>query len=341
MKWNFLAPNGADLYIDLGTANTLVVSREGGIVANEPSVVCYMDHGPRRAVIAVGNEAKVKMGRTPGVMTASFPLREGVIADLDITEAMLKYFISKVGPSKIFRPRLVMSLPYGVSDIEKSAVRQAGQAAGAREVILIEEPIAAAIGSGLPVAQPTGNLVIDIGGGTTEVAVISLCGIVHCESVRVGGHAFDQAIVHYIRRQYNLIVGEPSAERVKIQIGSAMPEGYNATAEIRGVDATNGLPREVTITASEVYYAIEDLLEIIFDAGRRTLESTPPDLVSSILENGAIAAGGGSLLNGLDRRLSEELRIPVKIAEEPLLAIARGGEKTLHNPQLLSRITLD
>lgn len=342
MKWPF-APNAADLYIDLGTANTLVVSRDKGIVANEPSVVCYREReGARKAVVAVGNEAKSKMGRTPGTLAADFPLRDGVIADMDSTEAMLKYFINKAGRfTKFVRPTVVISLPYGVSGVEKSAVRIAGRAAGAREVLLIEEPLAAAIGAELPVTQATGSMVIDVGGGTTEIAVISLCGIVHCESIRVGGHAFDHAIVSFIRRNFGLIVGEPSAERLKMSIGTAILGKYLAKDTIRGVDALTGLPREVEVSSNDVYTAIEDLLQQIFEAGRRTLEQTPPDLIAGLMDNGATATGGGSLLKGFAERLSQEIGLHVRVASEPLLAIARGGERAIQSDQLLSRITIE
>lgn len=339
MSW-LLNPRDADLYIDLGTANTLVVSRENGLIVNEPSVVCYRNlGGDRKAVFAVGNEAKSKIGRTPDSMVTSYPLRDGVIADIDTTEAMLKYFISKGGStSRFLRPKVVISLPYGVSDIEKQAVRNAGITAGSREVVLIEEPMAAAIGVGLPVSRPTGSMIVDIGGGTTEIAVISFFGIVHCESIRVGGHAFDQAIVSYLRSKYNLIVGESSAEKIKTLIGSAIPMTTPMVAEIRGIDTASGLPRAVTITSNEIYFAIEDLLKAIFDAGRKTLEETPPDLISNILENGAIAVGGGALMQGLAERLTKEFGVNVRIDSDPLIAVARGGEQAIRETLLLEKI---
>lgn len=339
----FRATGGADLYIDLGTANTLVVSRQKGLVANEPSVVAFRDWGMgRKTIIAVGNEAKTKIGRTPGNLVAALPLKDGVIADMDSTEAMLRYFTAKArGRFQVQRPRVVISLPYGVSDVEKKAVREAGMVAGAREVILIDEPMAAAIGAGLPVHAPRGSMVIDIGGGTTEIAVISLFGIVHCEAVRVGGHAFDHAIVEYIRRNHNLIVGDQSAERIKIEIGSALGGDDETKAMIRGVDFVSGLPREVAITSQQVNEALSGLLEVIFEAGRRTLEATPPDLIPDIIRDGVIVTGGGALIKNLDQRLSQELQIPVRIAEEPLTAIARGGEQAIQDAHLLSRITID
>jgi rod shape-determining protein MreB and related proteins len=334
--------SGADIYIDLGTANTLVMTRDRGLVANEPSVIAYRESYPgQKEIIAVGNEAKVKIGRTPGNLVASFPLKEGVIADLDTTEAMLRYFMTRARRRFQFvRPRVVISLPFGVSDIEKKAVRDAGAAAGAREVILIEEPMAAAIGAGLPVQEPKGNMIIDIGGGTTEIAVISLCGIVHCEAVRVGGHAFDEAIVEYMRRQFNVIVGDQSAERLKIQIGSALPGDTTTAAVIRGVDYITGLPKEISVTSDHIYDAISGHLEQIISAAKKTLEQIPADLVPDVIRDGVMLAGGGALIRDLDTRLRQELQIPVWIVDEPLLAIARGGGKALTDRWLLERIAL-
>lgn len=333
---------GADIYIDLGTANTLVMTKRRGLVANEPSVVAYFDRGDgRREIVAIGNEAKGKIGRTFGNLVAGFPLKDGVIADLETTQAMLRYFMSRAQSRFQFtKPRVVISLPFGVSDIEKKAVRDVGLAAGAREVILIEEPMAAAIGAGLPVHAPKGNMVIDIGGGTTEIAIISLYGIVHCEAVRIGGHAFDQAIVEHIRRRHNLIVGNQSAEKIKIQIGSALPDVAVESAAIRGVDYTTGLPREITITSDQVYAAMENLISSLCEAGRRALENTPPDLIPDIVNEGVSIAGGGALIRDLDIRLSRELKIPVRVADDPLLAIARGGHRSLCEPELLERIAL-
>lgn len=333
---------GADIYIDLGTANTLVVTRNRGIVANEPSVIAYREVGyGQKRIVAVGNEAKAKIGRTPGNLFASFPLKDGVIADLDTTEAMLQYFMSRArGKFQFVRPRVVISLPYGVSDVEKKAVRNSGMAAGAREVILIEEPMAAAIGAGLPIQAPRGSMVIDIGGGTTEVAVVSLYGIVHCEAVRIGGHAFDEAIVEYVRRRHNLIVGDQSAERVKKEIGSAMPGDTSLSTTIRGVDFTSGLPNEIEMTSDQVHDALSDLFGQIFEAGRRTLAQIPPELLPDIIHDGAKLAGGGALIRNLDKRLSRELQIPVQIAEDPLLAIAHGGMRALQDGEMLERIAI-
>lgn len=334
--------SGAELYVDLGTANTLVVSRGRGVIVNEPSVVAYFEQPDgRKRVIAVGAEAKEKIGRTPGSLVACHPLKEGVIADLDITESMLRYFMMRAKRAFQFtKPRVVISLPYGVTDVEKKAVKQAGLAAGARSVFLIDEPMAAAVGANLPVHEPKGNMVIDIGGGTTEIAVISLYGIVHCEAVRVGGHAFDQAIVEYIRRRHNLIVGDQSAERLKIKIGSAIQGEDFGTAAIRGLDFVTGLPRSVDISSVEVNAAMEDLLKHIFEAARKTLEQTPPDLVPDVVRDGVVVAGGGALIRGLDERLRQELKIPVRIAEDPLLTIAKGGEAIIADSHLLERVEL-
>jgi rod shape-determining protein MreB len=326
-------------YIDLGTANTLVMESRLGLVANEPSVIAYrtVPYGKRR-IVAVGNLAKEKIGRTSGDLVAGHPLKEGVIAELDATEAMLKYFLSSA--RSWVRPTLVISLPYGVSDIEKDAVRDCGIAAGASEVKLIEEPMAAAIGSGLDIKSPRGSMILDIGGGTTEAAVISLYGIVHCEAVRVGGHAFDAAIVEYVRRRFNLIIGEPSAERVKLKAASAVRGLSQETAAVRGIDFTTGLPREITLTADQVHEAIEPLVREIVRAAQRTLSLTPPDLLADVIENGVVIAGGGALLNGIASRLATDLGIPARVAEDPLLAIARGGHQSLHDGELLSRIVL-
>lgn len=330
---------GTELYIDLGTANVLVMDGEKGLVANEPSVIAYRE-GPsgHRKIIAVGLEAKAKAGRTPGNLTVSRPLKDGVVADIDATEAMIRHFISST--PKWVRPSLLMSLPYGVSDIEKDAARDCGRAAGAKEVRLIEEPIAAAIGSGLDVKSPKGCMVIDIGGGTTEAAVISLCGIVHCEAVRIGGHTFDQAIVAYVRKRYGLTIGEPSAERLKIQIGSAIRGLSKKSAPVRGIEFTSGLPREIELDADEVHEAISPLISELVEAAKRTLANTPPELLSDIIDDGLVIAGGGSLLDGIAQRLSEELGVHARVADEPLLAIARGGRESLRDKELLARIEL-
>ncbi|RYZ75638.1 MAG: rod shape-determining protein [Proteobacteria bacterium] len=328
------------LYIDLGTANTLVMHGSRGLVANEPSVVAYIQRDTRRQIVAVGTEAKSKIGRTPGKLMADHPLRDGVVADLDSTQALLRYFIQAASPRFSFtRPSLVISLPYGVSDVEKKAVRDCAISAGASDVTLIEEPMAAAIGADLPVHAARGNMVIDIGGGTTEAAVISLYGIVACEAVRVGGHAFDESIVELLRRRHNLIIGLPTAERVKIAIGSAL-SGSDEFAPVRGLDFTSGLPREVSISAEEIHQALDPHLLEILSAVKRALQLTPPDLLPDLIKTGAVLAGGGALLKGIRERFERELKIPVRIAEDPLLAIANGGRKTLIDKDLLSKISL-
>lgn len=340
---------GTDLYIDLGTANTLVVDRDEGLIVNEPSVIAYkvMADG-RRRIVAVGSEAKLRLGKTPGHLTARRPLRAGVVSDLDATEAMLRHFImlarrSKKGWRALGRPRVLMSLPYGVSDVEKKAVRECGLLAGAREVLLMDEPMAAAIGARLPVRQARGSMVIDIGGGTTEAAVMALCGIVACEAVRVGGDAFDEAIVEFMRRRYNLLIGEPSAERLKLQIGTAdlgaNESNPEAQAEVRGLDATSGLPRSLEVSAAEIHEALQPKLELILQAARRVLERTPPELLADLLAEGVVLAGGGALLRGLPERMSRELALPVRRAPDPLLAIAEGGAEGLRDPELLERVS--
>lgn len=331
----------ADLYVDLGTANTLIVDSRKGLILNEPSVVAYMEGTFSRTVVAVGFEAKEKIGKTSGRLVASHPLKDGVVADLDLAESMLSHFLKKAANvSKLRRPHVVVSLPYGVTYIEKRAVERAGLSAGARKVTLIEEPMAAAVGSGMDVRMPQGNMIIDIGGGTTEVAVISLCGIVHCEAVRVGGHAFDHAIVEYVKRRYNVAIGYQTAERVKIAIGSAIRDDFISTSEVRGMDSTTGLPRSLTISSNEIGEAIESCLNEIVMAGRRALENTPPDLIRDILNKGAIIAGGGALLKRIDERLMYELKIPIFLEGDPLTTIARGGAKIIKDPTLLERVQL-
>ncbi len=341
MAWFTGHTGNADYYIDLGTANTLVVAHRRGLVLNEPSVIAYRENGHHREIVAVGAEAKEKIGRTPGQLIANHPLRDGVIADLDVTQAMLKYFMARAKARfSLAKPHVVISLPYGVTDIEKKAVRDAGLSAGAREVTLIEEPMAAALGSDLPIERPKGNMIIDIGGGTTEVAVISLYGIVHCEAVRVGGHSFDQEIIEYLRRRHSLVVGPQSAERLKIQVGSAVPHRSDRSAEIRGLDFAAGLPRAIRVTSAEIHDALQPQLRQIFEAGRRTLEQIPPEFMPDLIHEGVVVVGGGALLHGLKERLEAELKLPVRIGESPLLAIAHGGEKALREPGLLQKISL-
>lgn len=333
----------SDVYIDLGTANTLVMENAKGLVANEPSVIAFIDNGPgRRQIVAVGNEAKKKLGRTPGNLIASHPLKDGVIADLDATEAMLKYFLSFVKNNFLgIRPNLVISLPYGVSDVEKTAVRDCGMAAGARKVVLIEEPMAAALGAGLPVEGSKGCMILDIGGGTTEAAVIALHGIVHCEAVRVGGHSFDTSIVEYIRKKHNLVIGEQSAEKVKIKIGTVLLGQELKTYPVRGVDFTTGLPKEVMITSEEIYEALEPDIQQILNAAKLALERTPPEIVADLVDHGLVLAGGGALIGGMVERVSKELKIPAMLAQDPLITIALGGQMAIAKPELLEKIALN
>lgn len=332
-----------EIYIDLGTANTLVVDRQTGLVANEPSVISYLrtSSGPHQ-IVAVGVQAQRQLERTPENIVASHPLKDGVVADLDTTHAMLKYFLSKAKkPFIALRPKLVMSLPHGVIDIERKAVRECGLSAGASQVTLIEEPMAAAIGAGLPVESPRGCMIIDIGGGTTEIAVISLYDIVHCESVRIGGHAFDQAIVEHIRKTFQLAIGTQSAEVLKINIGCAVPLKSVDSHPIVGVDITTGLPRERMISSQDVYDAIAPLLMEIVEASRRSLQNISPELLSNLVEDGAVVVGGGALLRGIKQRLLHDLGIPTRIDDDPLTTIARGGYVSLRDKFLLERIAVD
>jgi len=328
-----------DLGIDLGTANTLVHVKGKGIVLREPSVVAVLrDTG---AVLAVGEEAKQMIGRTPGNIVAIRPLKDGVIADFDITQAMLKYFIRKSIDTKSFvRPRVVVGVPSGITEVEKRAVIDATVQAGAREAYLIEEPMAAAIGAGLPVHEPTGNMVVDIGGGTTEVAVISLGGIVTSRSIRVGGDEMDEAIVQYIKRTYNLMIGERTAEAVKMTIGSALLTTTGETMDVRGRDLVTGLPKTLNIKSEEVLFALSEPVASIIEAVKVTLEKTPPELASDIMDRGIVMTGGGSLLRGLDLLLSRETGMPVHIAEDALSCVAMGTGKALESIEILKRVIM-
>lgn len=328
-----------DMGIDLGTANTLVHVKGKGIVLREPSVVAIQrDTGE---VLAVGEEAKLMIGRTPGNIVAIRPLKDGVIADFDVTQAMLKYFIRKSIDTKSFiRPRVVVGVPSGVTEVEKRAVIDATIQAGAREAYLIEEPMAAAIGAGLPVHEPTGNMVVDIGGGTTEVAVISLGGIVTSRSIRIGGDEMDEAIVQYIKRTYNLMIGERTAEEVKVTIGAAIIPETDQSMDIRGRDLVSGLPKTLTIRAREVQQALNEPVSGIIEAVKVTLEKTPPELASDIMDRGIVMTGGGSLLRGLDRLLSRETGMPVHIAEDALSCVGIGTGKALESIDLLKRVLM-
>jgi rod shape-determining protein MreB len=331
-----------DLAIDLGTANTLVYVKGEGIVCNEPSVVAVQkDNRGTRRVLAVGVEAKRMLGRTPGNINAIRPLKDGVIADFEITEAMLRYFIQKIHNRKtLVRPRIIICVPFGVTEVEKRAVRESAESAGAREVYLVEEPMVAAIGAGLPITEPAGNMIVDIGGGTTEVAVISLAGIVFSKSVRVGGDKMDEAIVQYIKRKYNLLVGERTAELVKITIGSAYPGSEIQTMEIKGRDLVAGVPKTVEITDEEIRDSILEPINQIVDAVRIGLERTPPELASDIVDKGIVLAGGGALLRNLDTLLREETGLPVMLADDPLTAVVMGAGKVLDELELLRNIAV-
>lgn len=331
-----------DLAIDLGTANTLVYVKGKGIVSNEPSVVAvYKDNRGSKKVIAVGEEAKKMLGKTPGNIIAIRPLKDGVIADFEITEAMLKYFIQKIHNKKSYaRPRIVISVPSGITPVEKRAVKESAESAGAREVYLIEEPMAAAIGVGLPITEPSGNMIVDIGGGTTEVAVISLSGIVYCNSVRVAGDKIDEAIIQYIKRKYNLLIGERTAEIIKITIGSAYPNPNDdeLTMEVKGRDLVGGIPKTLEISSKEIREAISEPVNAIIEAVRIALERTPPELASDIVDKGIVISGGGALLRNLDILIKEVTRLPVIIAENPLTAVAEGTGKALDEMDLLKEI---
>lgn len=312
-----------DMGIDLGTANTLVYIRGRGIVLQEPSVVAIQAN--TKQPLAVGSEAKRMIGRTPGNIVAIRPLKDGVIADFDITQAMLRHFIMKTKRGwAVFRPRVIVGVPSGVTEVEKRAVIDAAIQSGAREAYLIEEPMAAAIGAGLPVSEPTGSMVVDIGGGTTEVAIVSLGGIVTHRSIRVGGDELDEAIAHYVKRRYNMLIGERTAEEIKITIGSAFHQSDEKSLEVRGRDLVTGLPRSLNLTAVEVREAVADPVGQIIEAIRVTLERTPPELAADIMDKGIVMTGGGALLRGLDRKIGEETGMPVVVADEPLLCVAKG-----------------
>ncbi len=337
-----LALMSNDLAIDLGTAFTLVYAKGRGIVANEPSVVAIRDTGGNRKILAVGNEAKRMLGRTPANIIAIRPIKDGVIADFDITEAMLKYFIQKVHQRKSFiRPRVIISVPSGITPVEKRAVKESAESAGVREVYLIEEPMAAAIGSGLPVSEPVGSMVVDIGGGTTEVAVISLSGIVYSQSIRTAGDKMDDDIVQYVKRKYNLLIGERTAELIKSTIGNAYPENEIQTVDVKGRDMVKGVPQTIEISSEEIREAIAESINTIVDAVKIGLERTPPELASDIVDKGIVLVGGGALLKNLDKLLKEETGLPIIVAEEPLTAVVTGSGKALDEIDLLKNIALD
>lgn len=331
-----------DLAIDLGTANTLVYLKGKGIVVSEPSVVAVQkDASGHRKVLAVGIEAKKMLGRTPGSIVAIRPMKDGVIADFDITEEMLRYFIHKVHNRKaLVRPRIVICVPSGITQVEKRAVKESAESAGAREVYLIEEPMAAAIGAGLPITEANGNMIVDIGGGTTEVAIISLAGIVYAQSVRVGGDKLDEAVTQYIKRKYNMLIGERTAEQVKIEIGSAFPGAEEKTMDIKGRDLVSGIPRTLQINSEEIREAMAETVNAIVEAVRVALERTPPELAADIVDRGIILAGGGAMLQNLDELLRRETGLPVMIAEDPLSCVVLGSGAVLDELDLLRRVTV-
>lgn len=328
-----------DMGIDLGTATTLVYVKGEGIVLCEPSVVA-IDKNTNK-VMAVGREAKHMLGRTPGDILAIRPMKDGVIADFEITEAMLRHFIEKAQHRRVLaKPRMVIAIPSGITEVEKRAVRESAERAGAGSVYLIEEPKAAAIGVGLPIQEPLGNMIIDVGGGTTEIAVISLGGIVFARSIRIGGDEMDQSIIEYLKKTYNLMVGERTAEDIKIKIGSAYPLDEELSLEIRGRDLVAGLPKTITITSEEVRDAMRESIRAILESVKIVLERTPPELAADLIEHGIMMAGGGSLLRGLDSLISEETGLPVHIAEDPLTAVAMGTGKVLDEFRYFKRLTV-
>jgi len=332
-----------DLAIDLGTANTCVYVKGKGIVLREPSVVAVKrDNRGNNKVLAVGAEAKRMLGRTPGNIVAIRPMKDGVIADFEVTEAMLRHFISKVHNSRrLVRPRIVICVPTGITQVEKRAVRESAQSAGAREVFLIEEPMAAAIGADLPITEPTSNMVVDIGGGTTEVAVISLAGIVYSKSVRIGGDKMDEAILQHVKRKYNMLIGESSAEDIKMTIGSAYPMDPELVMDVKGRDLVSGIPQNISITSEEVRKAISEPVDSIVQAVRIALEQTPPELAADIVDRGIVLTGGGALLKGLDSLLREETSLPITVVDDPLSTVALGSGKVLDNLDVLREVTIE
>jgi rod shape-determining protein MreB len=332
-----------DLAIDLGTANTLVYVKGKGIVLSEPSVVAVRtDNRMKNRVLAVGLEAKNMLGRTPGNIIAIRPMRDGVIADFEVTEAMLRHFIHKVHNRRTFvRPRIIVAVPSGITQVEKRAVKESAESAGAREVFLIEEPMAAAIGAGLPITEPTCNMVVDIGGGTTEVAVISLAGIVFSRSLRVAGDKMDEAIMQYVKRKYNLLIGERTSEIIKTTIGNAYPDPDDiSTIEVKGRDLVSGIPKILAIDSEEIRLAISEQIDAIVETVKIALEQTPPELASDIVDRGIVLTGGGALLKNLDKLLREESGLPITVADDPLSTVARGSGMALDNIEMLKQVAI-
>ena len=330
-----------DLAIDLGTANTLVYVKNRGIVANEPSVVAVQrDSRGLRTVKAVGRAAKEMLGRTPGTIEAVRPMKDGVIADFELTEKMLSYFIGVAHNHRsLVRPRAVICIPYGITEVEKRAVRESAESAGCSSVYLIEEPMAASIGADLPIHEASGNMIVDIGGGTTEVAVISLLGIVYSKSVRVGGDKMDESIVNYLKRRFNVLIGERTAEQIKIAIGSAYPEEEIRTMQVKGRDLVAGIPKTIEVTSEEIREAMQEPVNAIVEAVRLALEKTPPELAADIVDKGIVLVGGGALIRNLDVLLREETGLPIGVAENPLTAVVLGSGRVLDNPELLREVT--
>jgi len=330
-----------DLAIDLGTATTLTYVKGKGIVAHEPSVVAVQRKGNTQRVVAVGKDAKEMLGRTPGNIVAIRPMKDGVIADFEVTEAMMRHFINRAhNRQTLVKPRIVICVPSGITEVEKRAVRDSALAAGAREVFLIEEPMAAAIGAGLPITEPGGNMVVDIGGGTAEVAVISLAGIVACKSIRVGGDKMDEAIVQHVKRKYNLLIGERTAERIKIQIGTAAPTRTIMTMEVKGRDLVAGIPKTIVVDSDEIREALSEPITAIVDAVRLVLERAPPELCADIVDKGIVLTGGGSQLRNLDVLLSDETGLPVFLCDEPEFAVVLGTGAVLDELDLLREVAL-
>lgn len=338
----FLGMFSNDLAIDLGTANTCVYVKGQGIVLREPSVVAVKkDARGNTVVLAVGHDAKRMLGRTPGNIQAIRPMKDGVIADFEITEAMLRHFIRKVHNNRIVHPRIIICVPTGITQVEKRAVKESAQSAGAREVYLIEEPMAAAIGANLPIQEPTSNMVVDIGGGTTEVAVISLSGVVYSKSVRVGGDKMDEAIMTHVKRKYNMLIGESTAEEIKIKIASAYPMDPEETLEVKGRDLVTGIPQNILITSEEVRKAISEQVDSIVQAVRIALEQTPPELAADIVDRGIVLTGGGALLKGLDQLLREETSLPITVVDDPLSTVVIGTGRALDNLDILKEVAVD
>lgn len=332
-----------DLAIDLGTATTLIYQKGKGIVCCEPSVVAVQkDSRGQKKVLAVGKEAKQMLGRTPSHIQAVRPLRDGVIADFEITEAMLRYFINRVHPRRaLVKPRIIVCVPFGITEVEKRAVRESAESAGAREVHLIEEPMAAAIGAGLPITEPTGSMVVDIGGGTSEVAIISLAGIVYSQSVRVGGDKMDDAVIQYMKRKYNLLIGEQTAERIKLKVGNAYPMGEVVTMEVKGRDLVAGVPKTLVVNSDEIRDAMSEPINAIIEAVMVALERTPPELSADIVDKGIVLTGGGALLQNLDVLLREETGLPVMVCDDPISAVVLGSGKALDHIDLLREVAVD